>query len=189
MQNISEYNDISLCHEKSIISRYSWLRPVFASKTVFPDIIIINIIISNHPYHDSNIIIVIIIIITIIITIIRLTIVMTGTAGSFGGWRKWAPDSSTPLSPSTWAACAKKLTPLHHRHHQHHHNQYHQHCDPHQHHHHLEHHQHVYENLGAALYADAGWWSIAGVYHFTRGHNISSYWSYLASSSLSSLSL
>ena len=111
---------------------------------------------------------------------------MTGTAGSFGGWRKWAPDSSTPLSPSTWAACAKKLTPLHHHHHQHHHNQYHQHCDPHQHHHHLEHHQHVYENLGAALYADAGWWSIAGVYHFTRGHNISSYWSYLASSSLSS---
>ena len=145
----------------------------------------------NHPHHDSNIIIVIIVITIITIIIIRLTIVMTGTAGSFGGWRKWAPDSSTPLSPSTWAACAKKLTPLHHHHHHHHH--HHQHCDPHHHHRHhhrhLEHHQHVYENLGAALYADAGWWSIAGVYHFTRGHNISSYWSYLASSSLSSLSL
>ena len=101
----------------------------------------------------------------IYIIIISLTIVMTGTAGSFGGWRKWAPDSSTPLSPSTWAACAKKLNPLHHHHH-------HQHCDRHHqhrhHHHHLEHHQHVYENLGAALYADAGWWSIAGVYHFTE---------------------
>ena len=123
-------------------------------------------------------------IIIIYIIIISLTIVMTGTAGSFGGWRKWAPDSSTPLSPSTWAVCAKKLTLLNHHHHHHHHCQHHQLCD--RHHRHLEHHQHVYENLGAALYADAGWWSIAGVYHFTRGHNISSYWSYLASSSLSS---
>ena len=87
----------------------------------------------NHPHHDSNIIIVII----IIIIIISLTIVMTGTAGSFGGWRKWAPDSSTPLSPSTWAVCAKKLTPIHHHHHHHHH----QYCDRHHH-----HHQHVYEN-------------------------------------------
>ena len=98
MQSISKYIDISLCHEKSIICRYSLLRPVFASQTDFPDTIII-------------------------IIIITLTIVMTGTAGSFGGWRKWAPDSSTPLSPSTWAVCAKKLTPLHHHHY------HHQHCD------------------------------------------------------------
>ena len=35
----------------------------------------------------------------------------------------------------------------------------------------------VYDNLATALYADAAWWSIGGVYHFTRGHNISSSWS------------